>query len=387
MMVGRVLFYVQHLLGIGHLQRAATIARAMSAAGLEVDFVSGGERTSGLDIGNARLRQLPPAKAADSEFSAILDQSGRPIDEVWRADRCALVLSLYRAIRPDAVLIEMFPFGRRQFRFELIPLLEAALADHARPFVATSVRDILVEKKNPARLAETLATLRKYFAAAFVHADPSFVRLDRTFAPAKQIEDLIHYTGFVVERPGGATHGPSRDLGEVLVSAGGGAVGRRLLETALAARPLSRYRDHAWRFITGANLDPAADAELRKRAQAQSGLVIETYRPDFREMLGRCAASISQAGYNTLLEVVAHRCPAVVVPFATQSESEQTQRARLFAERGLLEMVEEAHLSPETLARALDRAVAPMSLDIDLAGAEKTASAIVAKLKKRAETP
>ena len=40
--MSRVLFYVQHLLGIGHLKRAATRARACAAAGLEVTVVSGG---------------------------------------------------------------------------------------------------------------------------------------------------------------------------------------------------------------------------------------------------------------------------------------------------------------------------------------------------------
>src|SRR5207302_1427876 len=60
----RVFFYVQHLLGIGHLRRAATLARAMAAAGLDVLLVSGGAPVP-LDIGRARLRQLPPVRARD----------------------------------------------------------------------------------------------------------------------------------------------------------------------------------------------------------------------------------------------------------------------------------------------------------------------------------
>ena len=39
----RVLFYVQHLLGIGHLKRATTLARAMTEQALNVTVVSGGE--------------------------------------------------------------------------------------------------------------------------------------------------------------------------------------------------------------------------------------------------------------------------------------------------------------------------------------------------------
>ena len=38
----RVMLYVQNLLGIGHLRRAAAVARGLTARGLAVDFVSGG---------------------------------------------------------------------------------------------------------------------------------------------------------------------------------------------------------------------------------------------------------------------------------------------------------------------------------------------------------
>jgi predicted glycosyltransferase len=60
-----VFFYVQNLLGIGHLRRAAVLAKAMSEAGLTVDFVAGGMPVVGLDIGGARLVQLPPVRSAD----------------------------------------------------------------------------------------------------------------------------------------------------------------------------------------------------------------------------------------------------------------------------------------------------------------------------------
>ena len=38
----KVFFYVQHLLGIGHLKRAATLAQALRGAGFQVVLVSGG---------------------------------------------------------------------------------------------------------------------------------------------------------------------------------------------------------------------------------------------------------------------------------------------------------------------------------------------------------
>ena len=46
----RVFFYVQHLLGIGHLRRTAIFANAVAARGIDVTLVSGG-----LAVPNLRL--------------------------------------------------------------------------------------------------------------------------------------------------------------------------------------------------------------------------------------------------------------------------------------------------------------------------------------------
>jgi predicted glycosyltransferase len=68
---------------------------------------------------------------------------------------------------------------------------------------------------------------------------------------------------------------------------------------------------------------------------------------------------------------------AVAVPWAGGAETEQTLRARLLAERGLVEMVEEDVLAPATLAAAIDRAaLRPRCARqvIDLGGAQRSAA-------------
>ena len=85
-------------------------------------------------------------------------------------------------------------------------------------------------------------------------------------APRRGIAGKLHYTGYV-----GRGRTPERgDAGtdEVLVSAGGGAVGRRLLETAIAARALSSLRDRTWRILAGdqcRRLRRAAGARRQRR--------------------------------------------------------------------------------------------------------------------------
>lgn len=357
----RVFVYVQHLLGIGHLRRAATIANALAAQGAEVTLASGGLPVPGLALRGVKLLQLPPACTGDAGFKSLVDPAGMPVDESWKARRKDMLLEAWRSFDPHILLVELYPFGRRQMRFELLPLLEAASGASRRPVIASSVRDILGGgQKDPARQDQMLEVFERYFDHLLVHGDPALIPFARTFRHADRLGDKLHYTGYVVEDepPGGLATGTGPGSGEVLVSAGGGAVGRALLEAAIRARPLTCHAGRTWRVLCGVNA-PREEFEALSALAASTGqgrVVVERARPDFPQMLGRCELSVSQGGYNTVMEVLQARARAVVVPFAGGAETEQALRTSLLAELGLIEMVEESGLEPGTLAAAVNRA-------------------------------
>lgn len=375
----RVLVYVQHLLGIGHLKRAATLARALVASELEVTFVSGGFEAAGVSLAGARFVQLPPAGALDARFSAIVDAQGRPVDDAWRTRRREALLAAWRDAEPQALVLELFPFGRRQMRFELLPWLDQAVAAARRPVIVSSVRDVLGGgQRDPSRQDEMRAIFERYFDHVLVHGDPRWLRFDRTFRHAAALGERLHYTGYVVDREAhaGPADGPGR--GEVLVSAGGGAVGAALLEAAIRCRPHTTLAQRTWRVLAGVNVATAAWTQLQVVAagMGDGGVIVERSRDDFRTLLKNSLVSISQAGYNTVMEILDAGARAVVVPFAGSAETEQTLRARMFAEHGRIECVEEAALTPETLAAAVDRAAGgaqPVRGEVDLEGARRSA--------------
>jgi predicted glycosyltransferase len=381
----RVFIYVQHLLGIGHLKRAATLAQALAAEGLEVTLASGGAPVPGfasdMKASRVRLVQLPPASAADLTFKMLLDAEGREIDAQWKRRRGEALLAAWRAADPHALVIELFPFGRWQMRFELLPLLEAAAESARRPVIACSVRDVLGGRQSPERQRETVKLIERYFDWILVHGDPAVISFDRTFPLAAGLQRKIRYTGYVVDGSSRVGNANAAGKHEVIVSAGGGAVGAELLETAIRSRPLSALRDRTWRVLAGSNLGEGSFSALTGLASetGEGQVVVERARRDFTTLLANCEMSISQAGYNTLMEIVQARARAVVVPFAGGHETEQTLRARCFAERGLLELVEEGALAPQTLAAAIDRALRkprPLPDAIDLAGAGCSATLI-----------
>ncbi|MGH6928495.1 MAG: glycosyltransferase, partial [Dongiaceae bacterium] len=119
---------------------------------------------------------------------------------------------------------------------------------------------------------------------------------------------------------------------------------------------------------------------------ADSNVVVERFRSDFQGLLQRCRLSVSQAGYNTVMELLAAGTRAVVVPFAEGGETEQPVRARLFAARGLLTVVEPDGLTPESLAAGIDAAdQAPRpTAAFNMSGTDGTAHAVLEAIERTA---
>ncbi len=391
MSAGPILFYCQHLLGLGHLERAARLTRALRRAGEPVVFVQGGRPVPHLELGDAEVVELPPLVAADERASALARPDGLPPAPEDLAARRDRLLACLRTHDPSVVLLELFPFGRHALTSELGPLLLALADDRARrgaaaPRVAVSLRDVLVSKPNQAwaELA-ALAVARQWTDRVLVHGSPDLIPLDRTFALAGHLGERLVYTGYLgldANTPARAAHG------EVVISGGGGQVAGPLFRTALAAWPLTvAARARPWRIVTGPYLPEterrALEAEARRLPHAgRPVVVVEGHRPALGAHLAGAALSVSQAGYNTVLDLLAHGVRALVVPYEASGD-EQPLRARLLGERGLLAVLPETELTPARLAAAMDTTLArpdfPASAAIDLDGARRSV-AILAEL-------
>jgi len=370
----RVLFHVQHLLGVGHQVRAGAIARAMRDAGLEVHVAQGGAPgAADTQDASINVHNLPPARSADAQFSGLVTETGQPVDDAWRAARRDRLLQVFDTVAPDLLLIEGYPFARRQFRFELDPLLEAA---RDRIPVVVSIRDILVEKNKPGRAEEIVTVVRAGIDRILVHGDPDFVRLKQSFQLADRIAEKTFYTGYVVADPPRRSDGGDDGRDEIVVSAGGGAVGGPLLRTALAAARQPAMKPYRWRLLLGPNLP---DDDRSVLAALPENVVAEPVRDDFRAILARAAASVSQAGYNTMMDLSAAGCRSVLVPFAGTGETEQPLRAELARQRGWARVVAEADLTPDQLAVSLSECLAgprPGPWPLDRGGAVRTAALV-----------
>jgi predicted glycosyltransferase len=176
----KIAVYCQHVLGIGHLFRAIEICKAL--AGHDVILITGGPRIEKTLPDHIREFRLP-ALQMDNEFKGLYSTEPHVTLERLKERRQALLLSFFKEEIPDIFIVELYPFGRKAFRYELDPVLEAIRTGRLPDCgVMCSVRDILVEKEDQEKHELRAATiLNRYFDAVLVHADPNLVELGKTF--------------------------------------------------------------------------------------------------------------------------------------------------------------------------------------------------------------
>lgn len=375
-----ILYYCQHVLGVGHFFRTLEICRALQDH--RVTLVSGGPRIAADLPEHVEMLQLPELRM-DENFGALLTADpALPLPAV-QARRRTLLSRAFSGVQPAVLVVELYPFGRKAFRFELDPLLQdIAQNTGTRCRVLCSLRDILVEKKDPAAYeAQVVKHLNRYFDALLIHADPDVVRLSETFSRLGDVRIPVVYTGFVSPRPPpGARSRLRRELGLreddrlIVASAGGGGVGYSLLRAVLAAFACLDSSRHWFLQIFSGPFMPAAEFDAL-RAAACENIRVERFTAHFLSYLAAADLSVSMAGYNTCMNILAADVPALVYPFAQNRE--QRLRAQRLMPFSRMELIGDAELAPRRLAHRMAAAGGRMDgtrRTVDLDGARKTAA-------------
>jgi predicted glycosyltransferase len=249
--------------------------------------------------------------------------------------------------------------------------------------ICCSLRDILVSRheRQAAHDAYAAALLDRHFDHVLVHSDERFVRLEESLAQGTPLRVPIHYTGFVHDPGSHSAARPRTRAGSIVVSAGGGMVGAPLLHTAIEATALLHEPDNSAMDVIAGPLFPADEwRELVRAVSSRPRVRLHRAVTNLSLELSRARASISQCGYNTVMDVLASRVPALVVPFGDAREDEQRKRADRLARLGLVRVLPTEALTASALAgeiRAL-RQFSPGGLQLDLHGASRSADILAA---------
>ncbi len=348
----RLLLYCQHSLGLGHFYRALALAEAM-AEQFDICFFNGGPVPGMAELPDyIRFIHLPPLRmeedgslSGDGDVAAIMEQ------------RKQTLLAVASQAPSAALVVELYPFGRKKFAREIDPLIGYVRGQGGK--IVCSVRDVLVNARaDQARHDQRAAdTLDRLFDAVLVHSDDRIFKLEDSFKPERPLALPVFHTGFV-------TRTKRREVPAAgnltLVTAGGGIVGHAIYHSAIDAQKML-WEQNAWPMtVVAGPLFPDADwRALQHQGQHVGGLTLLREVKSMAPLLAQAGRVVSQCGYNSALEIVQHGLPTLFIPFARGQESEQTTRARQFGQLGLSEWMPESELCGATLARRLLRQNAP----------------------------
>jgi predicted glycosyltransferase len=380
----KLLFYCQHILGIGHLIRSMEIVRGL-LADFEICFVNGGRVVEDFPIPTGVQVVNLPAIATDTEFQALRAIDPHQDLEAVFDLRTSMLLELVDSFEPDLLVIELFPFGRRRFSTELIPWIERAKARGAK--IVCSLRDIVVTKQDQTRHEDKICRLiNQYFDLLLIHGDPTFQPLELSFSRVRDLNCPVFYTGYVVQksteaeaewlladRDGQRPVGDHRPL--ILTSVGGGRFGHELLFCVVEAARYLEHLPHQILVFAGPFCPSEVFTALEAKAAQRPNVTLQRYTPNLLAHMHQADLSISMAGYNTTMNVLTSGLRAMVLPFTGNDDQEQTLRAERLEELGIVRVIRPDDLHPERFAQRVVDCLQrePVARSFDFQGVEKTA--------------
>jgi predicted glycosyltransferase len=380
----KVMFYCQHILGMGHLVRSMEIVRSL-VSDFQVCFINGGQVIQEFPAPPAVEVINIPAIKTDSEFQQL-----SPVDDSLTLEEVQILrreqlLNTFNRFQLDILIVELFPFGRRRFSFELIPLMEVAKTAGTK--VVCSLRDIVVTKQDRQRHEEKICRLmNQYFDMLLIHGDPRFIELGESFSRVRDLNCAVHYTGYVAQKlPKTIAEAVEKPL--ILASIGGGRFGHKLLECLVKAAPiLKQYLPHHIRVFTGPFAPDDFLTQLHDLAAGQDNITVERFTPNLLDYMQQADLSISMSGYNTTLNVLMTGVRAMILPFTGNNDQEQTIRSTRLEELGRVKAIRPEDLEPEQFARQIIEYLRqqPAEVKFDFDGAEKTAYYLHQLVQKQA---
>lgn len=377
-MAKNIALYFTHKESLGHSCRVLNIITALKkkyGSRIALTVFQAGKPQGCLAVPEGvRWVNLPVPFFSRASFYQRKGGGGSSL--AFSQERQDIMLSVLRKSPPDLFITEFFPFGRQECRFELLPVITflkkqgvALYATIGYPFM---VRDSLTVMKEYAQLYDrflihTPPGLEDPYLSSFITYPP----LRKAYQEVlEMLAPKITYTGYILPSAVDGTgvlsrqkgHAARKGLGlkKVLVSRGGGVIYPKIITNALIAA--KRFeKDAEFSVVCGPATSKAELAVfmglVRKYKARNTKLIF--YTPDFPQLMKNSDVSVSMAGYNTAVQLLYYRKPAVLLPSSVDPEiaqgycSEQLSRAQMLKERIGAEVLDYRAFSADEMETAV----------------------------------
>ena len=356
----RVALYSHDTQGLGHIRRNIAIASALIAANPNTDvlLLTGAPEATALPLpANTEIVTLPTLhkdvsgryrpKTLGLDLAAVLEVRGQ------------IVAGALTAFQPDLFVVDKAVRGVHGELDTALRLLRGTATK-----VVLGVRDVLDSPEVTVRewaAARTTEAVRDYYDEVWVYGDPAVFDAAAAYGWPWPVRSKVSYTGYLADhRPdyadggeeSGWRHGDPPEEPYVLCLVGGGQDGTALAEAFARSEFPAGHRGV---LITGPYISAAGRAALDQIAQQRPELTVHGFTARTHEFISSAAATVTMGGYNSVCELLAARCPALVVP-RTVPRMEQAVRADALSQLGWVDTLHPSELTPARIGRWLARA-------------------------------
>jgi predicted glycosyltransferase len=321
-----VLLWVEARRGLGHFRIASALLDSLTRFGAAVDVT-----TSRPDV----IEFFAAPAEADRVLPVAVDQWDLPFRPSAGRDVASErdFLRKVRDLRPDAIVLEMWPMRRGIFDDEIVQALSALRRVHPAARVYSVLREIdgAPPDKPLPRHAVGAALLEEFADAVLIRGDGR-IRLEETWPDIAGVADRLRYVGYFGPLTAGQSCPAPRGSDWVFAMGGGwferaGCLASIVAEIHAARAPA----DSVCRFFLPEQALLAAVPSKSERIDVHG--ISRRFIGD----LQHAALAILQAGYNSIVEALGLGVPAVF--FVAQNDytaGEQRHRLSRLAEMGLM---------------------------------------------------
>lgn len=340
-----ILMYSHDTYGLGHIRRSMALARNIRDAGEHnVVIITGSPIAGRFDFPQGiDFIRVPGMIKQNNDL--YVPHSIKVEPAMALGIRQDIILATVRRFEPALFLVDKAPLGLRR---EVVPTLEWLRRERPETRVVLGLRDIMdsaastVAEWREKRIYEALDRL---YSEIWVYGSRDIYDPVREYEIPDNIAAKMHFTGYIPRQIPRAQHRPrirrsmsvAPDDTFVLVTAGGGGDGRKVVDTYLTMLETLPHPKLKSMIVTGPMLAEDAYDELAARARRLKVRICKFYRKMEKAILAADCV-VSMGGYNTMCEIVGAARPSLIIPRSVPRE-EQIIRARLFAARGLLEFI------------------------------------------------
>ncbi len=352
----RIMTYSHDGFGLGHLRRTTNIASCLVRESPETSVLM----LVGCSLG--AFFDLPPGVDFIKIPSIIKVDNGvyHPLSlrvsvEEMKALRASIMKKAAYVFQPDLFLVDHVPTG---VWGELRPTLKMLNEREDRPAVVLGMRDIVDDPRAVQKLwrrEKTYKAISDYYDEVLIYGCREVFDMAAEYGLDTELGSRIRYCGYICSDEPRMTDEQTRNQLQlrkdrlVVVSAGGGYDAYPMMRTCMEAlQLLGNPLPFDALFITGPLMLAEHQQSLRRQAEGLQVRVL-SHVQDKPSYMSASDLMITMAGYNSLSEVLRLRKKALVVP-RLGPRAEQMMRARLFAERGLVDAIYPHEVSPRVLA-------------------------------------